>query len=134
MACRDCYFWRPKHEHSKKAPCLWPGVSFIPPSVVEIEKVPMRGEDGRDEDERIHRESLRIIQELRDTRAQRDAAIARAERAERVAVWAVVNGVAYRESGSLQYESWENGTVSIPLRDDTDADLYRALVEACEGW
>lgn len=46
MACRDCYFWRPQHEHSNKAPCMWPGVSFIPPSVVEIKKIPMRGEDG----------------------------------------------------------------------------------------
>ncbi len=53
--------------------------------------------------------------------------------AERVAVWAVVNGVAYRESGSLQYESWENGTVSIPLHEDTDDAVFSALVEACEG-
>jgi hypothetical protein len=53
--------------------------------------------------------------------------------AERVAVWAVVNGVAYRESGSLQYESWENGTVSIPLHEDTDDAVFSALIEACEG-
>lgn len=65
--------------------------------------------------------------------AERDAERAGRERAERVAVWAVVNGVAYRESGSLQYESWENGTVSIPLHEDTDDAVFSALVEACEG-
>lgn len=63
-----------------------------------------------------------------------DAAIQRAERAERVAVEAIK-----RRAHTMDYV----GMLSIQSRDfrkqinikhdGTDADLYRALVEACEG-
>ena len=63
--------------------------------------------------------------------AERDAAIARAEMAERVAGWAVRNCVGLTVDKQIivigadyERELTFNGT---------DADLYRALVEACEG-
>lgn len=60
--------------------------------------------------------------------ADRDAAIARAERAEMVAVWAYKNG---RPCG--EHPRWILLDGVWVGCDGTDADLYRALVEACEG-
>ena len=47
MACRDCWFWKPKYDHSKRAKCDWPGIGLIPSSVLEIEKVIMKDDGGQ---------------------------------------------------------------------------------------
>ena len=78
---------------------------------------------------------------------ERDATIQRAERAERVAVWAAKHEaeVLPAKMGLPSMLSW-NGRVGVkfpieyrqlPLTDTTDADIYRALREAmgeaCDG-
>lgn len=62
---------------------------------------------------------------------------ARAERAERVAVWAAKNGNVrihhYRDKHKLAYFDEElNETAKIEFNGH-GPDLFRALVEACEG-
>ncbi len=66
-----------------------------------------------------------------------DAAIQRAERAERAAVWAAKNGNVrihhYRDKHKLAYFDEElNETAKIEFNGH-GPDLFRALVEACEG-
>lgn len=77
------------------------------------------------------------LDRARTAEAERDAERAGRERAERVAVWAAKNGNVrihhYRNKHKLAYFDEElNETAKIEFNGH-DPDLYRALVEACEG-
>lgn len=63
--------------------------------------------------------------------------LARAERAEKVAVWAARNGAV--DGGPMDEDAphsleWDyQGSTTGTCHDGTDAGIYRALVEACDG-